>query len=405
LGQDWLSFAKAVASQVVQAIELARTLAQLRASEQRYRELVEGLDAIIWEADARTGHYTFISQRSEKILGYPPGDWLADPNFREKLIHPDDRERALAFWRTVLAEGRDQVLEYRVVADDGRVVWLHDTIRAIRDPAGNARQLRGVIVDITARKRVEAHEADLRLAREVQSRLFPKGGSPLAGFDVAGVSHPAEAAGGDYFDYIPMPDGCLGIVIGDVSGHGLASALLMAETRACLRALAMTRTDVGEILALLNRTLCDDIPEDYFITLLFARIDPRTRSLVYSSAGHTTGYILAASGVVKAVLDSTALPLGIYPQADFPSSPPFALSPGDQILFLTDGIVEASAPDGTLFGTERPLRMVRLSAHESAHFMVENLYHAVRAFTRNAPQLDDITAVIVRVGPEAVESV
>src|SRR6266850_2320581 len=121
-------------------------------------------------------------------------------------------------------------------------------------------------------------------------------------FEISGASYPAEATGGDYFDYVPLRDGTLGVVIGDVTGHGFGPALLMAELRAYLRAFLLTRSDVGEILGLLNCALADDAPEGYFATLLLARLDPTTRSLVYASAGHMPGYILAPSGEVKAVL-------------------------------------------------------------------------------------------------------
>src|SRR5581483_10317530 len=132
---------------------------------------------------------------------------------------------------------------------------------------------------------------EIRLARQIQQKLFPAPALPLPGFDVSGVSHPAEATGGDYFDYLPLPDGSLGVVIGDVSGHGFGPALLMAELRAYLRAFLLSRADVGEIVGLLNRALADDAPEGYFATLLLARLDPATRSLVYASAGHSPGYV------------------------------------------------------------------------------------------------------------------
>src|SRR5262249_6194837 len=148
LGEDWLSFSKAVASQVVQALELARTLAQLRASEQRYRDLVEGLDAIIWEADAQTGQYTFVSPRAENLLGYPVSCWLAYPGFRESIVHAEDLERTREIWKAARTEGQDQVLEYRATTVDGRVLWLHETVRVLRDAGGLPRQVRGVIVDI-----------------------------------------------------------------------------------------------------------------------------------------------------------------------------------------------------------------------------------------------------------------
>src|SRR5207244_4491644 len=144
-------------------------------------------------------------------------------------------------------------------------------------------------------------------SRKIDPNLFPAAPLPPAGFDISGVSCPAEATGGDYFDYIPMRDGGLGVVIGDVSGHGFGPALLMAELRAYLRAFLLTRTDVGEIVGLLNRALADDAPEGHFATLLLARLDPSSRSLVYASAGHLPGYLFSPAGEVKAVLKATGM--------------------------------------------------------------------------------------------------
>jgi sigma-B regulation protein RsbU (phosphoserine phosphatase) len=242
-----------------------------------------------------------------------------------------------------------------------------------------------------------AQKEELRIARAIQQKLFPA--SPrLHGFDLGGASYPAQATGGDYFDFIPV-GGHLGIVIGDVSGHGFGPALLMASTRAYLRALAQTHTDVSEILTITNRVLTNDLDTGHFVTLSFAVLDPRTRSLVYASAGHPTGYVLNSTGDVKASLPSMSCPLGFLLDEEFPSSDALTLEPGDLVLFLTDGIVEARAPDGTLFGSQRALDVVRLYQADPGQQIVENLYHAVRAFCRNQAPMDDITAVVTKVAP------
>ncbi|MBI4587280.1 MAG: response regulator, partial [Candidatus Rokubacteria bacterium] len=131
----------------------ARTQAEV--SEQRFRGLVQDLDAIVWEADAVTWQFAFVSQRAEAILGCPVEQWLTEPEFWVNRLHPDDRERTLALRCAAISEGRDSDLEYRCVAADGCVVWLRDRVRVVRDASGQARQLRGVMVDITQRKRLQ----------------------------------------------------------------------------------------------------------------------------------------------------------------------------------------------------------------------------------------------------------
>ena len=205
------------------------------------------------------------------------------------------------------------------------------------------------LAEAKARWEAERLHEEMRIARQIQQKLFPAAPLPLPGLDVAGASFPAEATGGDYFDYIPMPDGDLAVVIGDVCGHGFGPALVMAELRAYLRAFLLTRTDVGEIVRLLNHALAGDT--DRFVTLLIAKLDPRTRSLVYAGAGHLPGYVIGSDGEVKARLESTGIPLAILPDSEYTTESAPPLSAGEMVLFLTDGIVEAHGPDENLFGT------------------------------------------------------
>ena len=133
---------------------------------------------------------------------------------------------------------------------------------------------------------------EFRAAREIQQRLFPAAAPALPGFDIAGALYPAKATAGDYFDYIPMLGNCVGVVVGDVSSHGMGPALLMSETRACLRTLALGHSDVGDILTLANRMLSADTDDFHFVTLALARIDPASCEMVYGSAGQRS-YLLA----------------------------------------------------------------------------------------------------------------
>jgi phosphoserine phosphatase RsbU/P len=254
----------------------------------------------------------------------------------------------------------------------------------------------------TAERALRATEEKIAVAREIQQKLFPAAAPALAGFEIAGASFPADATGGDYFDYLRFPDGSLGVVIADVTGHGFGPALLMAATRAYLRALAQTYTDVGMILTVANRVLAEDIGDDRFVTLVLARLNPDQRSLVYVSAGHPTGYLFSASGQVKKLLQSTAIPLGVLPTYKYVSSEPLELDAGDLVVLLTDGIAEARTPEQAAFGVERVLDIIRFYRAESPRRIVDHLYQAVRAFAEHARQCDDITAVVLKVEGESL---
>lgn len=124
---------------------------------ERFEELVEGLDAIVWEMDVETWIFTYVSRRAEAILGYPVDRWLSEPGFwPDVILHPEDRDWALEYCTSSTNEARDHAFEYRARAADGHVVWLHDLVRVVRDQDGKATLLRGVMVDVTEQKRTEA---------------------------------------------------------------------------------------------------------------------------------------------------------------------------------------------------------------------------------------------------------
>jgi serine phosphatase RsbU (regulator of sigma subunit) len=246
------------------------------------------------------------------------------------------------------------------------------------------------------RWQAERLREELRLARQVQQRLFPAAPPPLAGFDISGLSCPADAMGGDYFDYIPLADGALVVVIGDISGHGFGPALLMAETRAYLRALLLTHADVGTVVTLLNRALAADT-DDRFATLLLSRLDLRSGAFSYVSAGHMTGYVLDPSGAARLSLPATHMPLGIVADTAYDAAPPLTLAPGETVLLLTDGVVEAHTEAQGLFGSDRLLDMVREHRSRPARDILDTLFAAVRAFCGKGGPADDMTAIVIKV--------
>jgi serine phosphatase RsbU (regulator of sigma subunit) len=248
-----------------------------------------------------------------------------------------------------------------------------------------------------AERLVHARAREFSLARTIQQGLLPKAPPVVPGLEIAGVSLPAQETGGDYFDFIPMSDGHWGIVIGDASGHGIGAALLVAETRAYLRAFALTRADPGEVLGSVNQRLVEDISADHFVTLFLGRLDPLTRSLVYSNAGHLPAYVLDGRGEVKLILPSTGLPLGVDPIRGFPNRPAVHLEPGDLLFLLSDGIIEAPMGDGPQFSIGRTLEVVREHRQEPASEIIAALMHQVREWSQST-QADDMTAIIIKVG-------
>lgn len=243
-----------------------------------------------------------------------------------------------------------------------------------------------------------AQAEEFRIARDVQRRLFPAASPAVAGCDLAGASCPAAATGGDYYDFIADPQGGLSIVIGDVTGHGLGPALLMADARAYLRALVLSGRSLEEIVGQARKLLKADLGADRFITLLFARFDPAARTLEYINAGHPAGHVFAQDGRLKAELSSGAPALGIDWQEEPLVPGRIILDSGDLVLLLTDGVSEARSPAEEEFGDTRVLEIVRREQARPSAEIVQAILDAVEAFSQPRCLQDDMTAVVMKMG-------
>jgi len=278
---------------------------------------------------------------------------------------------------------------------NGQLYWSEQTITPMKDDTGDITNFVSVLKDVTELREKQEQEFQLSIAHELQQRLY-KASVSVPGFDIAGATFSAVQTNGDYFDFIELPDGCVGMVVGDVSGHGIGAALVMAQTRAYLRAFAKKESDPGMLLTLLNQELAADLDKEHYVTLILARLDPQQHLLDYASAGHLPAYLLNHSGEIKSVMESNGIPLGIMRDYEFSKSNSFKLSPGDTVFLLTDGITEAQALDETEFGFDRAIDIVKFHQQQPARQILEQLYQNARAFSENKPQEDDITSIICK---------
>ena len=278
---------------------------------------------------------------------------------------------------------------------NGELYWAQQTISSMRDESGHLTFFVSVSQDITELRKKQEQEFQLQLARDVQQRFYA---APpvVSGFDIGASVHPADATGGDYFDFISMADGSLLIAVADAKGHGFSSALVMALTRAYVRCFAARQLELDEILAQVNQMLLKDLEHGDFVTLFLARLNSSHRTLSYASAGHVPGLVFLDSGDVKCTLDSTGPPLGLFSATKFSLQQSIRLDPGEIAVFLTDGVTESTTPDGRQFGAQRVLDQVRALSYDSASNIADGIYHATRAFVQGDLQDDDITSVIIK---------
>jgi sigma-B regulation protein RsbU (phosphoserine phosphatase) len=236
----------------------------------------------------------------------------------------------------------------------------------------------------------ETMNREAQEARLMQQALLPKASPYIPGFVISGLSIPASAVGGDWYDFISFPDGRLGLVLADVSGKGTAAALLMSATRGMLRSLAEACCTPAEVLTKLNSLLVEDFPAGRFVTLVYAVLDPATRIVTFANAGHLHPLFIDDSG--EHFLDTErGLPLGLS-CGDY-SETTVALSPGSRLVFYSDGITEAVNPADEEYGLDRLARHV--SSHDASAITIVD---DVRAFANGVGLRDDATVVFVGVG-------
>jgi phosphoserine phosphatase len=248
--------------------------------------------------------------------------------------------------------------------------------------------------------RKQEMERAMHIAQGIQQGLLPRQAPQIEGFEAAGRSEPADETGGDTFDFIPLPDGQWAFVVADATGHGIGPALVIAETRAMLRASALlseTAEDrVSRILANTNRLLSDDLDAGRFVTCFFGILDPETATLTWASAGHGPMIFYRRNDDTFCELSATDVPLGILPDTTFEEVRTFDFQPGDLAIVTTDGIFEAPGADGEMLGVEGMLEQLRTTTDRPAEDIIAELCAAVDRYTAGVPQTDDITAIAIR---------
>jgi phosphoserine phosphatase RsbU/P len=340
------------------------------------------------------GVIVYVNPAFEKTTGYDRAEILGkNPNVLQSGRH--DREFYQNLWKTI-SNGRPWQASIINKKKNGELYWCEQTITPMKDQKESITNYVSVIRDITDRKHRQEHEFQMRIAHEVQLHLS-KAQRALPGFDMACLSHSAVQTSGDYYDYFTMFDGSISLCIADVSGHGIGAALIMAGTRAYLRALTKMNTDPAVILNALNQELCNDLGNNHYVTLMMARIDPEKKMLEYASAGHVPAFLLKGSGDRPGTLKSTGIPLGWIKDYRFEKSAPIPLDQGSLIVFITDGLSEAHASDDTEFGYERILDVIKTNRNQPAQTIARLLYEQVCSHVGHDAHEDDITAVICKV--------
>jgi len=283
-----------------------------------------------------------------------------------------------------------QVINKRRGAFEDYDVSLAETLAA---QAGVAIQRARLIEHYIEKQEMERA---MQIAREIQQDLLPDAAPDIEGFDVAGLARPADATGGDSYDFFPLPDGQWMLAVADATGHGIGPALVVAETRAMLRAIASHSRDVAAVLRIANELLMRDLDGSRFVTCFLGLLDPAAGRLLYASAGHGPLVFYTRADDAFRQAGATDLPLGVLADSAYEQTETVEMAPGDLAIIPTDGFMEACNPAGEQFGVERMTDLIRRERDEPPATILDDLHAAVRRFAAGAEQADDCTAILVR---------
>jgi serine phosphatase RsbU (regulator of sigma subunit) len=277
--------------------------------------------------------------------------------------------------------------------DESENLTVHDLLEKNRQLEQAYDELQAAQAQIIEKEKLEA---ELEVARTIQRSILPRERPRLPGFDFGMLIEPTRSVGGDFFDFIPLGAGQLGIVVGDVTDHGVPAAIFMALTYSLLRAEASRARSPGEALRYVNRHLLGMNESNMFVTVLYGILDGATREFRYVRAGHDLPLLLDARREAISLRRSPGQLLGLFPELALDEQS-VILPPGGLLLLYTDGVTEAMDEDRHMFGVEGLNSVLRANGSPSAQAACDAVHDAVHAHCGSSAPHDDITLVAVRV--------
>ncbi len=354
-----------------------------------------------------TGTVQLLEKQREPARVYldDPDSWL----YRDSRVTDGDRSQLATLDTELLLplSARDRLLGFISLGPKlSEEPYSGTDVRLLKSVAAqtglaleNARLMSAIAEEVSQRERLNR---EVEIAREVQERLFPQTLPPILGVAYAGACRPALGIGGDYYDFLALPDGKLGLAIGDVSGKGISAALMMASLQASLRGeTSRASNDLAAMVGNVNRLVFEASQSNRYATFFYAQYDPTTRLLTYVNAGHNPPMIfrkrqakievirLEATGTVVGLIDKF-----VYDQVSVP------LIPGDLFLAFTDGISEAMNSDDDEWGEERLIDATEKCGGLNPQEILTSIMQSADAFVAGAKQHDDMTVVVLQVQPQ-----
>jgi sigma-B regulation protein RsbU (phosphoserine phosphatase) len=295
----------------------------------------------------------------------------------------------------VLSPGDDRILGVLEVWNKRTLFDAHDEhlLQAFAAHIGAALDRQALRSQIRVSREIEQ---SLEAARNVQLTFLPHRLPDIPGYALAAWWQPAEAVGGDYYDVVPLPDGCWALAVADVSGHGLAPSLIMAAARAMLHVLSQTSSRPARIVNLLSRTIDPDLETGRFITMFLGSFDPRRHEVRFANAGHAPAYHFRKATQEFIALKATGLPIGVAAARCKESQVAVQLEPGDLLVLATDGTIEQRGKSQELFGSRRLCDLIAARQNLSAEELVQEIRTAITSRYDGLYPDDDVTVLVLK---------
>jgi len=354
-------------------------------------------------------------------------DELLAPDFVDHTLLPGQVPGREGYIRMIV-EDIDALSDVRTTIDyqavDGDTVITRQTSYSTHDrgelrgllPTGRERETTGIVIhrisggkiveewstnsvgsfveDLVQEMRQREHiERELQVARTIQQASLPREVPQLEGWRITPIYQPAREVGGDFYDFLELDDGRLGIVVGDATGHGVPAALVMASARSMLRAVAQASVSPGDALRRVNDPLATEIPPNMFVTCFYCILDPKSGSLSYANAGHDLPYVWHGGACEE--LRARGMPLGLMPGMHYEQKE-IVLQKGESAILYTDGLVEAHNPQREMFGFPRLQTLVSEHAEEERSLEATLLKELYSFVGEGWEQEDDITLLTLR---------
>lgn len=239
-------------------------------------------------------------------------------------------------------------------------------------------------------------ESELELSQVVQRALLPQQIPAIEGLNIAAFSRPAQIVSGDYFDFVNFKDGTHGLVLADVSGHGVSAGMLMSSLQTAFQTLVPEGNSPLDVLERINRLYMHNINFTTFVTIFFGKYDPQTRTLTYANAGHNSAYLYRAATKEEIWLHPTGPAIGLM-EGFIMHTEEVQLEQGDILLLYTDGVTEAANQEGILLNSDGLADVIRPNINLSAEQLIQKVLRALKDFTNGSPLVDDVTLMMLKV--------